>query len=70
MQSNETERWNNWLILTQVYNITLFPTLYFWCFFYYTDVISVNVVLVMLFIKIIHEKNHDIFWNIVYSSSN
>lgn len=40
-------RWNNWMVLALAYNITLFPPLYFWCFFYYTDVISVNMVLLM-----------------------
>jgi len=54
-KSNETKQWNNWLILTLAYNITLFPPLYFWCFFYYTDVISVNIVLVMLFL---HQRKH------------
>lgn len=48
-KSNETNtRWNTWLILALAYNITLFPPLYFWCFFFYTDVASVNAVLLML----------------------
>lgn len=46
-KSSETDRWNNWLMLTLAYNVTLFPPLFFWCFFYYTDVVSVNVVLSM-----------------------
>jgi len=54
-KSNETEWWNNWLILVLAYNITLFPSLYFWYFFYYADVISVNIVLVMLFL---HQYKH------------
>ncbi|XP_050454023.1 putative Dol-P-Glc:Glc(2)Man(9)GlcNAc(2)-PP-Dol alpha-1,2-glucosyltransferase [Cataglyphis hispanica] len=54
-KANETEQWNNWLILTLAYNITLFPPLYFWCFFYYTDVVSVNIVLAMLFL---HQRKH------------
>ncbi|XP_077279988.1 alpha-1,2-glucosyltransferase Alg10 [Temnothorax americanus] len=47
-KSNETDRWNAWLILASAYNLALFPPLYFWCFFYYTDVVSVTVVLLML----------------------
>ncbi|KAL6431158.1 hypothetical protein ACFW04_007106 [Cataglyphis niger] len=54
-KSSETEQWNNWLILTLAYNITLFPPLYFWCFFYYTDVVSVNIVLAMLFL---YQRKH------------
>ncbi|XP_067205458.1 dol-P-Glc:Glc(2)Man(9)GlcNAc(2)-PP-Dol alpha-1,2-glucosyltransferase isoform X2 [Linepithema humile] len=54
-KSNERNRWNDWLILALTYNITLFPPLYFWCFFYYTDVVSVNVVLLMLFL---HQRKH------------
>ncbi|XP_071571230.1 dol-P-Glc:Glc(2)Man(9)GlcNAc(2)-PP-Dol alpha-1,2-glucosyltransferase [Temnothorax nylanderi] len=49
-KSNKTDRWNNWLILASAYNLALFPPLYFWCFFYYTDVVSVNVVLLMLYL--------------------
>ncbi|XP_014474208.1 PREDICTED: putative Dol-P-Glc:Glc(2)Man(9)GlcNAc(2)-PP-Dol alpha-1,2-glucosyltransferase [Dinoponera quadriceps] len=47
-ESNEADRWSNWLMLASAYNITLFPPLYFWSFFYYTDVASVNTVLLML----------------------
>lgn len=54
-KSNRTNRWSNWLILTSAYNITFFPPLYFWCFFYYTDVASVNVVLLML---LLHCRKH------------
>ncbi|KAH0953389.1 hypothetical protein HN011_004929 [Eciton burchellii] len=50
---SETDRWNNWLMLTLAYNIILFPPLYFWCFFYYTDVVSVNIVLLML---LLHQR--------------
>ncbi|KAL6260956.1 hypothetical protein P5V15_008484 [Pogonomyrmex californicus] len=49
-KSNEMDRWNNWLILIAAYNLTLFPPLYFWCFFYYTDVVSMNIVLLMLYL--------------------
>ncbi|EFN78313.1 putative Dol-P-Glc:Glc(2)Man(9)GlcNAc(2)-PP-Dol alpha-1,2-glucosyltransferase [Harpegnathos saltator] len=54
-KSNKMDRWSNWLILVSAYNITLFPPLYFWCFFYYTDVASVNTVLLML---LLHQRKH------------
>lgn len=41
---------DRWSILASAYNLTLFPPLYFWCFFYYTDVVSVNMVLLMLYL--------------------
>lgn len=47
-KSNRTDRWDDWSMLALAYNITLFPPLYFWCFFYYTDVWSVSTVLLML----------------------
>jgi len=40
-------------MLTLAYNIILFPPLYFWCFFYYTEVVSVNIVLLML---LLHQR--------------
>lgn len=49
-KSNKTNQRNDWVILASAYNLTLFPPLYFWCFFYYTDVVSVNVVLLMLYL--------------------
>ncbi|XP_039302495.1 putative Dol-P-Glc:Glc(2)Man(9)GlcNAc(2)-PP-Dol alpha-1,2-glucosyltransferase isoform X5 [Solenopsis invicta] len=45
-----TNQWNDWSTLTSAYNLTLFPPLYFWCFFYYTDVVSMNLVLLMLYL--------------------
>ncbi|XP_011869846.1 PREDICTED: putative Dol-P-Glc:Glc(2)Man(9)GlcNAc(2)-PP-Dol alpha-1,2-glucosyltransferase [Vollenhovia emeryi] len=48
--SNETDRRNDWLTLATACNLALFPPLYFWCFFYYTDVVSVNAVLLMLYL--------------------
>lgn len=41
-----------WLQLTMAYIITLFPPLFFWFFLYYTDVVSVNMVLLMLLLHL------------------
>ncbi|XP_066581431.1 dol-P-Glc:Glc(2)Man(9)GlcNAc(2)-PP-Dol alpha-1,2-glucosyltransferase [Prorops nasuta] len=47
-QTDKKNRWNNWLRLAVSYNIAFFPPLFFWFFLYYTDVLSVNIVLLML----------------------
>lgn len=54
-KSNRTDQQDDWLTLASAYNVTLFPPLYFWCFFYYTDVMSVNAVLLML---LLHQRKH------------
>ncbi|XP_011686104.1 PREDICTED: putative Dol-P-Glc:Glc(2)Man(9)GlcNAc(2)-PP-Dol alpha-1,2-glucosyltransferase [Wasmannia auropunctata] len=54
-KSNDRDRWSSWLILALAYNLTLFPPLYFWSFFYYTDVVSTNVVLLMMYL---HQRKH------------
>ncbi|XP_012282263.1 putative Dol-P-Glc:Glc(2)Man(9)GlcNAc(2)-PP-Dol alpha-1,2-glucosyltransferase [Orussus abietinus] len=43
---------SDWIHLTTTYVIVLFPPLYFWFFLYYTDVISVNTVLLMLLLQL------------------
>ncbi|XP_076759512.1 alpha-1,2-glucosyltransferase Alg10 [Xylocopa sonorina] len=42
------QRWSSWIKLIVSCNITLFPPLFFWHFLYYTDVASINAVLLML----------------------
>ncbi|CAL7940024.1 unnamed protein product [Xylocopa violacea] len=42
------QRWSSWIKLIVSCNITLFPPLFFWHFLYYTDVVSINAVLLML----------------------
>ncbi|XP_043252734.1 putative Dol-P-Glc:Glc(2)Man(9)GlcNAc(2)-PP-Dol alpha-1,2-glucosyltransferase [Colletes gigas] len=46
------QRWNNWMKLAIAYNIMLFPPLFFWHFLYYTDIVSVNAVLLMLLLHL------------------
>ncbi|XP_076243819.1 alpha-1,2-glucosyltransferase Alg10 [Calliopsis andreniformis] len=47
-----TQRWNNWIRLAVAYNIMFFPPLFFWHFLYYTDIISINAVLLMLLLHL------------------
>ncbi|KOX74903.1 Putative Dol-P-Glc:Glc(2)Man(9)GlcNAc(2)-PP-Dol alpha-1,2-glucosyltransferase [Melipona quadrifasciata] len=42
------QKWNDWMKFTIACNVMLFPPLFFWHFLYYTDVASVNAVLLML----------------------
>ncbi|KAF3425173.1 hypothetical protein E2986_04136 [Frieseomelitta varia] len=42
------QKWNDWMKFTVACNVMLFPPLFFWHFLYYTDVASVNAVLLML----------------------
>lgn len=44
-----------WLPLAVTFSITLFPPLFFWHFLFYTDVISVNLVLLMF---LLHQKQY------------
>ncbi|KAK0091929.1 hypothetical protein PV326_002500 [Microctonus aethiopoides] len=44
-----------WLLLAVTFSITLFPPLFFWHFLFYTDVISVNLVLLMF---LLHQKQY------------
>ncbi|XP_031849311.1 alpha-1,2-glucosyltransferase Alg10 [Nomia melanderi] len=48
----ETKRWDNWKNLMVASNVMLFPPLFFWHFLYYTDVVSVNAVLLMLLLHL------------------
>lgn len=48
MKQIHKNKWEDWIQLEIAYNITLFPPLFFWFFLYYTDVVSVNIVLLML----------------------
>ncbi|KZC14819.1 PREDICTED: putative Dol-P-Glc:Glc(2)Man(9)GlcNAc(2)-PP-Dol alpha-1,2-glucosyltransferase [Dufourea novaeangliae] len=48
----QTQRWNNWMKLTVASNIMLFPPLFFWHFLYYTDIVSVNAVLLMFLLHL------------------
>ncbi|KAL0127061.1 hypothetical protein PUN28_005408 [Cardiocondyla obscurior] len=50
---SEVDR-DSWLVLALTYNLALFPPLYFWSFFYYTDVVSVSVVLLTQYL---HQRN-------------
>ncbi|XP_076647875.1 alpha-1,2-glucosyltransferase Alg10 isoform X1 [Halictus rubicundus] len=49
------KRWKNWKHLLVACNIMLFPPLFFWHFLYYTDVVSVNAILLMLLLHL-HKK--------------
>ncbi|XP_053998466.1 putative Dol-P-Glc:Glc(2)Man(9)GlcNAc(2)-PP-Dol alpha-1,2-glucosyltransferase isoform X1 [Hylaeus anthracinus] len=46
------KKWNSWTKLAVAYNIMFFPPLFFWHFLYYTDVLSVNTVLLMLLLHL------------------
>lgn len=46
------QRWNDWTKFIVACNIMLFPPLFFWHFLYYTDVTSVNAVLLMLLLHL------------------
>ncbi|KAG7188873.1 hypothetical protein KM043_008479 [Ampulex compressa] len=46
-KNEKTLKWDDLTKLAVAYNITLFPPLFFWHFLYYTDVMSVNMVLLM-----------------------
>lgn len=46
------QRWNDWMKFTVAYNIMFFPPLFFWHFLYYTDVVSVNTILLMLLLHL------------------
>ncbi|XP_047353615.1 putative Dol-P-Glc:Glc(2)Man(9)GlcNAc(2)-PP-Dol alpha-1,2-glucosyltransferase isoform X2 [Vespa velutina] len=48
MKQIHKNKWEDWIQLEVAYNITMFPPLFFWFFLYYTDVVSVNIVLLML----------------------
>ncbi|KAF7396508.1 hypothetical protein HZH66_007370 [Vespula vulgaris] len=48
MKQIHKNKWEDWMQLEIAYNITMFPPLFFWFFLYYTDVVSVNIVLLML----------------------
>ncbi|KAL2722713.1 hypothetical protein V1478_009576 [Vespula squamosa] len=48
MKQIHKNNWDDWMQLEIAYNITMFPPLFFWFFLYYTDVVSVNIVLLML----------------------
>ncbi|XP_014602993.1 PREDICTED: putative Dol-P-Glc:Glc(2)Man(9)GlcNAc(2)-PP-Dol alpha-1,2-glucosyltransferase [Polistes canadensis] len=48
MKQIHKNNWEDWMQLEIAYDITMFPPLFFWFFLYYTDVVSVNVVLLML----------------------
>lgn len=50
--SCQTQKWSSWMKLTVSYNIMFFPPLFFWHFLYYTDVVSVNAVLLMLLLHL------------------
>ncbi|XP_018309656.1 putative Dol-P-Glc:Glc(2)Man(9)GlcNAc(2)-PP-Dol alpha-1,2-glucosyltransferase [Mycetomoellerius zeteki] len=52
---SQMDWWNKWSIIGLTHNLTLFPPLYFWSFFYYTDVMSVNMVLLMFYL---HQRKH------------
>ncbi|XP_068966493.1 dol-P-Glc:Glc(2)Man(9)GlcNAc(2)-PP-Dol alpha-1,2-glucosyltransferase [Bombus flavifrons] len=47
-----TQRWNDWMKFTVACNIMFFPPLFFWHFLYYTDVASVNAILLMLLLHL------------------
>ncbi|CAK9799305.1 Putative Dol-P-Glc:Glc(2)Man(9)GlcNAc(2)-PP-Dol alpha-1,2-glucosyltransferase [Anthophora quadrimaculata] len=49
------QRWKKWEKLATAYNIMFFPPLFFWHFLYYTDVVSVNAILLMLLLHL-HKK--------------
>ncbi|XP_033342291.2 alpha-1,2-glucosyltransferase Alg10 [Megalopta genalis] len=53
--TRRTQKWNNWTQLMVACNIMLFPPLFFWHFLYYTDVVSVNSILLMLLLHL-HKK--------------
>lgn len=46
------QRWNDWMKLIVACNIMFFPPLFFWHFLYYTDVASVNAILLMLLLHL------------------
>ena len=46
------QRWSSWTRLLVAYNVMFFPPLFFWHFLYYTDVVSVNVTLLMLLLHL------------------
>jgi alpha-1,2-glucosyltransferase len=47
----------NYKLYLTAWNITFFPPLFFWFFLYYTDIFSVNLILVMLLLHL-YDKNN------------
>ncbi|XP_017878650.1 putative Dol-P-Glc:Glc(2)Man(9)GlcNAc(2)-PP-Dol alpha-1,2-glucosyltransferase [Ceratina calcarata] len=50
--SHWKERWSDRMKLAVACNIMFFPPLFFWHFLYYTDVVSVNAILLMLLLHL------------------
>lgn len=50
--SHWNERWTDRTKLAVACNVMLFPPLFFWHFLYYTDVLSVNAILLMLLLHL------------------
>ncbi|XP_012147646.1 alpha-1,2-glucosyltransferase Alg10 [Megachile rotundata] len=50
--THRMQRWDNWIKLSVACNITFFPPLFFWHFLYYTDVVSLNAVLLMVLLHL------------------
>ncbi|XP_034175893.2 alpha-1,2-glucosyltransferase Alg10 [Osmia lignaria lignaria] len=46
------QRWDKWIRFAVACNIMFFPPLFFWHFLYYTDVISIDAVLLMLLLHL------------------
>lgn len=50
--THSIKKWNDWTKLAVAYSVMFLPPLFFWHFLYYTDVVSVNVVLLMLLLHL------------------
>lgn len=46
------QRWDKWIRFAVACNIMFFPPLFFWHFLYYTDVISLDAILLMLLLHL------------------